>query len=89
MLRPAYRAPVLNDGWRHQLLWIFYYAQPQNLYVGQLWFLAALFWAELLAYIWVRLVGKRHFLVQWYNARDKGIVEKGEVLYETCDPHLR
>ena len=68
MLRPAYRAPVLNDGWRHQLLWIFYYAQPQNLYVGQLWFLAALFWADLLAYIWVRLAGKRHFLVQWYSA---------------------
>ena len=67
MLRPAYRAPVLNDGWSHQLLWIFYYTQPQNLYVGQLWFLVALFWAELMAWIWFQLAGKRHFLVKCYS----------------------
>ena len=67
MLRPAYRAPVLNDGWSHQLLWIFYYTQPQNLYVGQLWFLVALFWAELMAWIWFQLAGKRHLLVKCYS----------------------
>ena len=67
MLRPAYRAPVLNDGWGHQLLWIFYYTQPQNLYVGQLWFLVALFWAELMAWIWFQLAGKRHLLVKCYS----------------------
>ena len=67
MLRPAYRAPVLNDGWSHQLLWVFYYTQPQNLYVGQLWFLVALFWAELMAWIWFQLAGKRHLLVKCYS----------------------
>lgn len=58
MLRPSYRAPVLNDGWKYQLLWIFYYARPMNLYVGQAWYLVALFMAELFAYGWLRLFGK-------------------------------
>ncbi len=55
MLRPSYRAPVLNDGWKYQLLWIFYYARPMNLYIGQAWYLVALFMAELYAYGWLRL----------------------------------
>lgn len=58
MLRPSYRAPVLNDGWKYQLLWIFYYARPMNLYIGQAWYLVALFMAELFAYGWLRLFGK-------------------------------
>lgn len=53
MLRPTYREPVLHDGWRYQLLWIFYYARPMNLYIGQSWYLVALFMAELYAYGWL------------------------------------
>lgn len=67
MARPDYRMPVLADGWKHQLLWIFYYAQPQNLYVGQIWFLVALFMAELIAFAWIRAFGKRPFLVKCYS----------------------
>ena len=61
MLRPSYRAPVLNDGWKYQLLWIFYYARPMNLYIGQSWYLVALFMAELVAYGWLRLFDSAAF----------------------------
>lgn len=67
MLRPSYRLPVLADGWRTQLIWSFYYTQPRNLYVGQAWFLIALFLAELMAYSWFKLFGKRHFLIKCYS----------------------
>lgn len=67
MIRPDYRLPVLEDGWRTQLLWIFYFAQPKNLYVGQIWFLAALFMAELVAYTWFRVFGQKPWLVRCYS----------------------
>lgn len=67
MLRPSYRQPVFQDGWRFQLTWILYYTQPINLYVGQAWFLVGLFFAELFAFIWLRLFGKRHLLVRCYS----------------------
>lgn len=77
MLRPSYRTPVLNDGWKYQLLWIFYYARPMNLYIGQAWYLVALFMAELYAYGWLRLFGKteyggsgfgeKHPAVKWWS----------------------
>lgn len=67
MARPDYRMPVLADGWKHQLLWIFYYAQPQNLYVGQIWFLVALFMAELIALIWLRLFDDKPLPVRCYS----------------------
>ncbi|MCD8082385.1 MAG: acyltransferase family protein [Clostridiales bacterium] len=67
MARPDYRLPILADGWRHQLKWIFWYAQPQNLYVGQIWFLVALFMAELIAYLWLTHLGKRPVLVRLFS----------------------
>lgn len=67
MLRPDYRLPILADGWRHQLKWIFYYTQPQNLYVGQIWFLVALFMAELIAFSWIRIFDRRPLLVKCYS----------------------
>lgn len=67
MLRPAYRIPILEDGPGTQLLWLFYYAQPKNLYVGQIWFLVALFMAELIAWLWLRAFDKRSLLAKCYS----------------------
>ena len=59
MIRPAYRIPVLNAGWSYMLKWIFYYAQPRELYIGQAWFLVGLFFAEVIAFLWFYLLKKR------------------------------
>ncbi|MDO4294736.1 MAG: acyltransferase family protein [bacterium] len=67
MLRPDYRLPVLQDGLRYQLTWIFYYAQPKNLYIGQCWFLIGLFMAELFSYTWFRLFGNRSLTAKGYS----------------------
>lgn len=67
MIRPDYRMPVLADGLKYQLTWIFYYAQPKNLYIGQVWFLVGLFMAELISYTWFRLFEKRPLFVRCYS----------------------
>lgn len=59
MLRPSYRQPVLEAGWPHLLMSIFFYGHPKNLYIGQIWFLTALFSSEILAWIWFRFFGNR------------------------------
>ena len=41
-IRPYYHLAIDEYGWKHILKWIFYYGQPQQIYVGQLWFLPAL-----------------------------------------------
>lgn len=60
MIRPYYRQPVLDAGWWYMIKWIFYYAQPKELYIGQVWFLAGLFSAEVLAYLWFALFRHRN-----------------------------
>lgn len=67
MIRPDYRQPVLDRGWKDILLWIFYYGQPVELYVGQIWFLMGLFMAELFAYLWFRILGQRPLWVRCYS----------------------
>lgn len=67
MIRPDYRTPVLEDGLRYQLTWIFYYAQPKNLYIGQVWFLVGLFMAEWISYTWFRIFGKCPLTVKCYS----------------------
>ena len=52
MIRPFYRQPILEKGWWHMTKWIFYYAQPKELYIGQVWFLVGLFSAEVITYLW-------------------------------------
>lgn len=64
MLIPEYREPVLEDGVRVQLQHIFLRMSPINLYIGQVWFLASLFWAEVYFYVWYRGVGSRNIFVQ-------------------------
>jgi len=59
LLWPGYRQPVLDRGWKDMLLWIFYYGQPKELYVGQVWFLLGLFMAEMIAYGWFRMFAHR------------------------------
>lgn len=60
MIRPSYRQPVLNRGWAYIFKWIFYYAQPQELYVGQAWFLVGLFVAEVITYVWFMAFRKQN-----------------------------
>lgn len=60
MIRPYYRQPVLDAGWWYMIKWIFYYAQPKELYIGQVWFLVGLFTAELFAYGWFALTRKQN-----------------------------
>lgn len=67
MFRPDYRQPVFQRGWKDMLLWIFYYGQPVEIYVGQIWFLAALFMAELISYVWLGLFGQRSLAVRCYG----------------------
>ena len=60
MIRPYYRQPILEAGWWYMVKWIFYYAQPKELYIGQVWFLVGLFAAEVFTYIWFVLVRNRN-----------------------------
>lgn len=59
MLRPYYRQPILDAGWPYLLMSVFFYGHPQNLYIGQIWFLTALFSAEVIAWLWFRFFGQR------------------------------
>ncbi len=67
MLRPDYRIPILEDGWYYQLKYIFWYARPMDLYIGQVWYLAALFFAELFAWIWFKVLGGRSAAVRAWS----------------------
>lgn len=67
LLRPDYRAVLLQFDWKYIVSWAFYYAQPKELYVGQVWFLAALFMAELMAYGWFKVFAKRSILLKGYS----------------------
>ncbi len=67
MLRRDYRQPIVDSGWSYMLSWIFYYGQPKNLYIGQIWFLASLFMAELIAYLWLFLFGKRQASIRCFS----------------------
>lgn len=65
MIIPQYRIDMITViGWPTQLTHIFYLGTPQWLYIGQVWFLFALFWSELYFYGWYKLVGKRHIILQ-------------------------
>lgn len=64
MLIPSYREPIFADGMSLQLKHIFLLMEPRNLYIGQVWFLASLFWAELYFYLWYKLCHKRNLLIQ-------------------------
>lgn len=64
LIRPEYRRPILERGWKDMLLWIFYYGQPKDLYVGQVWFLICLFIAEIIVYGWFRVFGNRSAAVK-------------------------
>lgn len=67
MLRPLYRQPILDAGWHYLLMSIFFYGHPQNLYIGQIWFLTALFSSELLAWVWFRFLGKRSIALRCFS----------------------
>lgn len=64
MIIPPYREAVYADGLWLQASHIFLYMTPQNLYIGQVWFLAALFWAEIYFYFWYKLCNKKSLLLQ-------------------------
>ncbi len=66
-IRPYYHLAITEYGWKHILKWIFYYGQPQQIYVGQLWFLPALFFAGLYALIWLRIFEKRSVTMRCYG----------------------
>lgn len=66
LIRPLYRAALLGADAGEVLAWMFYYAQPREIYMGQVWFLAALFFAEVFAWIWFRLFRGRPALVRGY-----------------------
>ncbi len=59
MIRPLYREAVFCRELKSELLSIFYYGQPVELYIGQVWFLAALFFAELMLWLWFRCLEGR------------------------------
>lgn len=64
MLIPSYRLAILADGFSVQAKHILLLMRPVNLYIGQVWFLASLFWAEIYFYLWYRLCGSRSILSQ-------------------------
>ncbi|MBQ9765026.1 MAG: acyltransferase family protein [Lachnospiraceae bacterium] len=62
---PSYRNDLFaNVTLTKELSDIFWYCRPTWLYVGQVWFLVALFWSEIYFYGWHKLVGKRNFILQ-------------------------
>lgn len=65
-LRPAYRAEAFHEAYplSYHLTWIFYYGQPMQLYIGQVWYLMALFWAELFAFSWLKTMKNRPVFLQ-------------------------
>lgn len=65
---PSYRKVIFADGLWLQASHIFLYMTPQNLYIGQVWFLAALFWAEIYFYLWHKLCGKARLSLQLLSA---------------------
>lgn len=65
-IRPYYHLAIAEYGWKHILTWIFYYGQPQQIYVGQLWFLPALFFAGLHAFLWLRIFDDRSLTIRCY-----------------------
>ncbi len=85
MIRPLYRHEALATGWKHLLSWAFYYGQPKELYVGQIWFLIALFWAELAAYIWIKFFQKKNPVLCAYAAMLLAIVS---VNIQRINPYL-
>lgn len=68
MLIPSYRAVIFDDGWISQLKHCFLFMQPINLYIGQVWFLASLFWAEFYFFIWYKLCHRLPVLLQLFAA---------------------
>ncbi|MCC8061267.1 MAG: acyltransferase family protein [Clostridiales bacterium] len=67
LIRPAYRTFTLENGWGYLLKAIFYYGQPQHIYVGQVWFLAALFFAELITWGWFRCFSEKSAVVKGWS----------------------
>lgn len=63
---PYYRTPLLHADPKYVLSWLFYYAQPKLLNIGQIWFLIGLFMAEVIAYFWLRLFGNKPLLLKCY-----------------------
>lgn len=64
MLIPSCRRVILADGLSVQAKHILLLMSPINLYIGQVWFLASLFWAEIYFYLWYGLCGTRGILPQ-------------------------
>lgn len=64
MIIPSCREVVIADGLALQLQHIFLRMAPRDLYVGQAWFLASLFWTEIYFYLWYHFCGKKHWLWQ-------------------------
>lgn len=64
MCIPSYRQVIFEDGIFLQLQHIFLRMSPRNLYVGQAWFLASLFWTEIYFYLWYHTCGRKHILIQ-------------------------
>lgn len=67
LIRPDYRAPLFDAGWSYGLTWLLYYAQPRNLYIGQVWFLVCLFFAEVIFYLWYKIFRRAHPLIKFYS----------------------
>ncbi len=62
MLIPPYRHLIFEDGILLHMEHIFLRMIPKNLYVGQVWFLASLFCAEIYFYCWYKLCYKNLLL---------------------------
>jgi len=64
MLIPQYRNDAIAIGLYSHFIHIFILFRPIWLYIGQVWFLPALFWSEIYFYVFYKLVGKRHIIIQ-------------------------
>ncbi|MBE5947603.1 MAG: hypothetical protein E7261_01095 [Lachnospiraceae bacterium] len=64
MIIPQYRKDAIALGLTAHIVNIFLYLRPAWLYIGQVWFLPALFWSEIYFYGFYKLVGKKHIFIQ-------------------------
>ena len=64
MIIPQYRKDAIELGLTSHIINIFLYLRPAWLYIGQVWFLPALFWSEIYFFVFYKLVGKRNPIIQ-------------------------
>lgn len=64
MIIPQYRKDAISLGFTYHAINIFLFLRPAWFYIGQVWFLPALFWSEIYFFVFYRFTIKRNIIIQ-------------------------